>query len=119
MKEEILHLNLFVKAIMDRKAMDVVVLDVQKLTTFADAFIICSGRSNRQVMALAEHVQVEMKKHGIKPINVEGKKEGLWILMDYGHVVIHIFYESIREVFDLEGLWTEAERIPVEELLAQ
>ena len=117
MKEEISNLNLFTKVIMDRKAIDVVILNVQELTTFADAFIICSGRSNRQVMALADHVQVEMKKHGIKPLNVEGKKDGHWILMDYGHVVIHIFYESIREVFDLEGLWTDAERIPVEKLL--
>ena len=74
-KEEILNLNLFAKVIMDRKAIDVVILDVQELTTFADAFIICSGRSNRQVMALADHVQVEMKKARDKTLKIlKGKK---------------------------------------------
>ena len=116
-KEAIPNLNLFAKAIMDRKAADVVILDVKDLTTFADAFIICSGKSNRQVMAIADHVQIEMKKHGIKPLNVEGKKEGHWILMDYGHVVIHIFFESTREAFDLEGLWTDAGRIAIKEII--
>jgi ribosome-associated protein len=104
-------LDLYVKAALGKKAMDLVVLDVRKLSSIADVFIICSGRSNRQVLAIAEHIQVDLKKHGIKPLSVEGKKEGHWVLLDYGHVIIHVFYEPVRSFYDLEGLWIDAERI--------
>ncbi len=101
----------YVKAVMGKKATDIVVLDVRGLTSIADFFIICSGSSNRQVMAIAEFIQIYLKKHGIKPLSVEGVKEGRWILLDYGHVVIHVFYEPLRSFYDLEGLWTDAKRI--------
>ena len=104
-------LDLYIKAALGKKAMDLVVLDVRKLSSIADVFIICSGRSNRQVLAIAEHIQVDLKKHGIKPLSVEGKKEGHWVLLDYGHVIIHVFYEPVRSFYDLEGLWIDAERI--------
>ena len=104
-------LDLYIKAALGKKAIDLVVLDVRKLSSIADVFIICSGRSNRQVSAIAEHIQVDLKKHGIKPLSVEGKKEGHWVLLDYGHVIIHVFYEPIRSFYDLEGLWIDAERI--------
>jgi len=103
--------DLYIKAALGKKAMDLVVLDVRKLSSIADVFIICSGRSNRQVSAIAEHVQVDLKKHGIVPLSVEGKKEGHWVLLDYGHVVIHVFYEPVRSFYDLEGLWIDADRI--------
>ena len=109
-------LDLYVKAILDRKTIDLVVLDVRKLTSVADVFIICSGRSNRQVSAIADFIQSDLKKHGIKPLSVEGKNEGHWVLMDYGHVVIHIFYESLRNFYDLEGLWVDAKRITTKTL---
>ena len=109
-------LDLYIKAVLGRKAIDVVVLDVRELTTIADKFIICSGRSNRQVMAIAEHVAVELKKHGIKPLSVEGEKTGHWVLMDYGHILIHVFYETTREFYDLESLWSDAKRIEVKHL---
>ncbi|MBW2575688.1 MAG: ribosome silencing factor [Deltaproteobacteria bacterium] len=104
-------LDLYIKAALGKKAIDLVVLDVRKLSSIADVFIICSGRSNRQVSAIAEHIQVDLKKHGIKPLSVEGKKEGHWVLLDYGHVIIHVFYEPIRSFYDLEGLWIDADRI--------
>lgn len=110
-------LNLYINAALGKKAIDLVVLDVQKLSSIADVFIICSGRSNRQVMAIAEHIQVDLKKHGITPLSVEGKKEGHWILLDYGHVIIHVFYEPVRSFYDLEGLWIDAERIETKNLL--
>ena len=69
-------LDLYVKAILGRKAMGLVILDVRELTSVADVFIICSGRSNRQVTAIADFIQLDLKKHGIKPLSVEGKKEG-------------------------------------------
>ena len=110
-------LDLYVKAALGRKALGLVVLDVRELTSVADAFIICSGRSNRQVMAIAEFIQTELKKAGIKPLSVEGKKEGHWVLLDYGHVIIHVFYESTRNFYDLEGLWVDAKRIKTKSLV--
>jgi len=111
-------LDLYINAVMGKKALDLVVLDVRDLTSFSDIFIICSGRSNRQVSAIAEYVQVNLKKHDIKPLSVEGKKEGHWVLLDYGHVIIHVFYEPVRAFYDLEGLWIDAKRIEIESLPA-
>ena len=110
-------LNLYIQAVLGKKAIDLVVLDLRKLSSIADVFIICSGSSNRQVSAIAEHIQVDLKKHGITPLSVEGKKEGHWVLLDYGHVIIHIFYEPIRSFYDLEGLWIDAERIETKNLV--
>ena len=110
-------LDLYVKAVLAKKAIGLVVLDVRELTSVADVFIICSGRSNRQVMAIAEYIQVDLKKHGIKPLSVEGKREGHWVLLDYGHVIIHVFYEPVRNFYDLEGLWIDAEKIQTESLI--
>ena len=86
----------FIEAVLSKKAMDVVALDMRGLTSIADAFIICSGRSNRQVSALGEFIKTALKKKGKKAIAVDGLKEGHWVLMDYGYVIIHIFYEPIR-----------------------
>lgn len=104
-------IDLYVKAVLGKKALNVVALDVQDLTSFADVFIICSGRSNRQVSAIAEFIQSDLKKHKIKPLSVEGSRDGHWVLLDYGHVIIHVFYEPVREFYDLEGLWIDAKRI--------
>jgi ribosome-associated protein len=84
---------------------------VRELTSIADVFIICSGRSNRQVTAIAEHIQTDLKTHSIRPLSIEGTQDGHWVLMDYGHVVIHVFYEPVRGFYDLEGLWSDAKRI--------
>lgn len=105
----------YVKAVLGMKALDVVVLDLQGLTSFADSFIICSGRSHRQVSAIAEFVEQNLKAKGIKPLGIEGLREGHWVLMDYGDVVIHVFFEPIRIFYDLEGLWSDARRIEVAE----
>ena len=110
-------LDLYVRAALGRKALEVVVLDVRELTSVADVFIICSGRSNRQVTAIAEFIHLELKKNKIKPLSVEGLKEGQWVLLDYGHVIIHVFYEPVRTLYDLEGLWIDAERIETESLI--
>ena len=109
--------DLYVKAALGRKALGLVVLDVRNLTSVADVFIICSGSSNRQVTAIAEFIQTELKKAGKKPLSVEGKKEGHWVLLDYGHVIIHVFYESVRNFYDLEGLWVDAKRIKTKSLI--
>jgi ribosome-associated protein len=112
-------LDLYVKAVLGKKAINVVALDVAELTSYADVFIICSGRSNRQVSAIAEFIQTDLKKHKIKPLSVEGTKDGHWVLLDYGHVIIHVFYEPVREFYDLEGLWVDAKRIATPALKKQ
>jgi ribosome-associated protein len=104
-------LDVYVQAALGKKAESLVVLDVRGLTSIADAFIICSGRSSRQVSAVADHIERCLKKEGIRPLGVEGRQEGHWVLMDYGHVLIHVFYAETRAFYDLEGLWADAKRI--------
>ncbi|MBS3757702.1 MAG: ribosome silencing factor [Desulfobacterales bacterium] len=110
-------LELYIRAALGRKARDLILLDVRELTTLADVFILCTGRSNRQVTAIADHIRRYMKDNGIRPLYVEGLKEGHWALLDYGQVVIHVFYEPVRQFYDLESLWSDARRIPVEDFI--
>jgi len=111
-------LDIYVNATLGKKAFAHMVLDVRDLTSIADVFILCNGRSNRQVSAIAAFIQTELKKHGKKPLSVEGEKEGQWALLDYGHIIIHIFYESVRKFYDLDGLWADAKQIKTESLKA-
>lgn len=113
------QLKPYVEAALGRKAVNLVLLDIRQLTSFADVFIICSGRSNRQVSAIAEHIKRELKEKGIRPLSMEGMTEGQWVLMDYGHILIHVFLEPVREFYDLEGFWSGARRIPVEDYVDQ
>jgi ribosome-associated protein len=99
---------------LDSKAQDVVLLDVRGLASFADYFVICGARSTRQAQGIADHLEEGLREHGVKPLGVEGRREGHWILMDYGDVVVHIFHETTRRFYDLESLWSEAERLLVE-----
>ncbi|MFZ5570068.1 MAG: ribosome silencing factor [Thermodesulfobacteriota bacterium] len=110
-----LFLAPYIRAALGRKAQDLVALDVRGLTSIADTFIICHGRSSRQVTAIAEHIREELKNSGIRPLSVEGLKDGHWILLDYGHVILHVFYEPVRVFYDLEGLWADARRIEFRE----
>ncbi len=109
-------LDVYVRAVLGKKAGELIVLDVRKLSSVADAFIICSGRSNRQVQAIAEHTQNALKKNHLKPLSIEGLQEGHWVLIDYGHVIIHVFYEPVRSFYDLEGLWIDAKRVATESM---
>jgi ribosome-associated protein len=105
------NLDLFVQAALAKKAEGIVILDVREKTSIADVFIICSGRSSRQVEAIAEHIIVEMKPHGYRPLSSEGVKEGRWAVIDYGHILVHVFHEPVRAFYDLDGLWVDAPRI--------
>ena len=97
------------------KALDLVILDVSRFSSFADFFIICSGKSGRQVQGIADNLENNLKSQGLKPIGTEGKREGHWVLMDYGDIIIHVFYEPVRYFYDLESLWSEAPRIAWEQ----
>jgi ribosome-associated protein len=103
--------KLCLKIIRERKAIDPVLFEVGKLVSITDYFLIASGNSSRQVQAIARHLQRRMREQGFRPDGIEGEQEGHWVLMDYGDVVIHLFYQPIREFYDLEGLWIEAPRM--------
>lgn len=102
--------ELCVRILREKKALDIVVLDVRAMSSFADIFIICSGSSHRQVSALAGHLEETLKNHGVRPLGVEGLQESRWILVDCNDIIVHIFYQPWREFYDLEGLWLEAPR---------
>ncbi len=96
---------------MDHKAIDLAILEVKNLSSFTDYFVISSGNSDRQVQAIASHIEEKLGKQGLHPLGIEGKREGRWVLLDYGDVVIHIFYHPIRDFYDLERLWSDAPRV--------
>ena len=101
-------------AALDKKAENLIVLDVREKSSFTDYFVIMSGRSTRHVQGLAEAVDSAVSKKRIKDANTEGLAEGLWVLLDYEDVVVHIFYRDVREFYDLEGLWHDVPRIDIE-----
>jgi ribosome-associated protein len=100
---------------LDKKAEDVVILKVTDLTSYADCFILASAPSERQVQSIARHVGDEMKKAGKAPVGIEGLEQGHWVLVDLGSVVLHVFLASARHYYDLEGFWSDAPRIDVDE----
>lgn len=106
---------LCVNAALERKARDVVLLKVGELSSFTDYFIICSGTSDRQVRSIADHIEERLKKEGVLPLGIEGRQGGHWILMDYGEVILHVFYEATREFYEIERLWADAPSLSVEE----
>jgi ribosome-associated protein len=101
-------------AAVDKKARDVLVLDLQGLTTITDYFVICSGESTTQIKAIAEEIEERFHAAGVKPLGVEGLSHSHWVLMDYNDVIIHIFEEETRKFYELEKLWIDAERIRLE-----
>jgi len=107
--------KLCLKIIKERKAIDPVLFNVSKLTTVTDYFLIASGNSSRQVQAITRHLQKRMREEGFRPLGVEGEREGHWVLMDYGDVVVQLFYKPVREFYDLESLWIEAPRVNLDD----
>ena len=103
--------RLCLKIIKERKAVKPILFDLGGSTTITDYFLITSGSSSRQVQAISRHLTKRMRENGFKAYGIEGVQEGHWVLLDYGDVVIHIFYEPVREFYDLEGFWIEASRI--------
>lgn len=102
---------------LDKKAEDLLILDVRRISSFADYFVIMSGRSTRHVQSLASIIEGELRNKRVSAALSEGMGEGLWVLLDYHDVVVHIFYRETRGFYDLEGLWHDAPRVDVDELL--
>lgn len=102
------------RSALDKKAENLVILDVRGRSSFTDYFVIMSGRSTRHVQGIAETIGKELTRRRLKSSNAEGFKEGHWVLLDFNDVIVHIFYREVREFYDLEGLWHDAPRIEVE-----
>ena len=100
-----------VQACEDVKGKDIVVLDVASISDVADFFIVVSGRSDRQVQGITNRVMEQLARTGVRPLSVEGYEDGQWVLIDCGEVVVHVFYEPVREIYDLESLWMRARRL--------
>lgn len=99
------------RAASDKKASDIAILDVARLTSFADVIVICSAPSERQVQAIVRNVEEALQNQQVKPIGVEGLETSAWVLMDLGDVIFHCFTDSARDYYDLEGFWIDAKHI--------
>jgi ribosome-associated protein len=99
---------------LDKKALEPVLLDVRQLCSFCNYQLIVSGRSDRQVEAIADGIEAGLKQHGLRPLSAEGTRSGLWALLDYGDFVVHVFQHPARAHYDLEGLWNDAPRVPID-----
>ena len=112
-------ISIAVKALDDKKGKDIKVLHTADQTTLADYFVICSGTSNTQVRALADAVEEALSRAGEEPHHIEGHRGGLWTLMDYSSVVVHVFTDEARKFYDLERLWSDAEELDTDKILTQ
>ena len=108
------RLMLCINAVLQKKAKNIVALNVREISSFTDYMLICSGTTDRQVQAVSSAVQEYLKKEGIRPLGVEGEINAEWILLDYDDVVISIFQEATRSFYDLENLW-DAPRMEIDE----
>ena len=107
------ELTAAIAAALDRKAGDMVVLDLTKASAFTDFFVICTATNRRQAQAIADAVKEALAKQGARPALIEGYEKGDWILIDYFDFIVHVFLPSAREFYSLERLWGDAERIEV------
>ena len=108
------RVRLAARAALEKKALDVVVLDVQAVAGFADYFLLCSGRSTTHVRTIAEAIREELKADGVRPRHAEGEPESGWVLLDYGDVLAHLFLEDTRVYYALERLWGDAPSLRVD-----
>lgn len=105
--------------ILEKKAFNVRILDVRRISSLTDFLVLASGSSDRQVQAAAESVHLGLKqKHRVRPLGIEGMAEGRWVLIDYGDVMVHVFQEPVRQFYDLDGLWRDASEVPLPPELA-
>jgi ribosome-associated protein len=112
-------LKIALKAIDDKKASDLVVLDISGIASFANYFLLCSGDSSRQVQAIADDVEEKLREHGLRPTHIEGYRNAEWVLMDYIDLVVHIFSKKARAYYDLERLWRDGKRLDAQKLLTE
>ncbi len=112
-------LEIAVKAADDKKARDLLALDISRIASFASSFLICSGDSSRQNQAIADEIQARLKKSGFRASHVEGYQNAEWILLDYFDLVVHIFSREARAFYDLERLWRDGRRLDTDKMIRQ
>jgi len=117
--ESIEKLKLALKAALDKKAENPVILDLRELTSLADYFLILTSNSDTHARTIADEIKKKLKEKGVIPISVEGYDNADWILLDYGDLLIHIFKPEVRELYNLESLWMDAPKIEVGEILPE
>ena len=108
--------DLIIKLLEDKKGEEILSIDLRKKVDFADYFLLCSAHSTKHAQGLADYVTLELEKIGIMPLSVEGMELGNWIVLDYGSIVVHIFYEPIRRLYNLEELWLDQPQRRVKKL---
>lgn len=108
-----------VLALDNKKAEDIKVIDIAKLTIVSDYFVIASGNSSTQIKSLADEVEFKLKELGVSPYKVEGYKSENWIILDYSNVVVHIFHKTARSFYDLERLWADSNQIEITQFLSK
>lgn len=101
----------------NHKAEDIQIISIRDLTVIADFFVIATGSSSTQVKALADYVEKELGEQGIKPMRVEGYPTANWILIDYGSVIVHVFYKETRDFYNLERLWKDGQQLLLSDFL--
>jgi ribosome-associated protein len=106
-----------VEAALEKKAYDLIVVEVEHLSSIADYFVIATGRSDVQVQAIARGIEERMERENSHPISIEGFHHAYWVVLDYDDVVVHVFFEPVREFYRLERTWTDAREIPLPEPL--
>ncbi|MDR0311017.1 MAG: ribosome silencing factor [Acidobacteriota bacterium] len=104
-------LKLAAAAADEKKARDLIALDISEIASFADCFLICTGDSSRQIQAIADEIETRLKKAGLRPDHIEGYQNAEWVVMDYFDLIVHIFSKTARSYYDLERLWRDA--VPV------
>jgi len=108
-----------VKCMDSKKAIDIKVLDISKVTTMADYFVICQGGSSTQMKAIADEVEEKLSEAGVKPFGREGMNTAYWILMDYSDVIVHIFSSESRSFYSIENLWSDAETVDISGIIEE
>ena len=105
------QVNEMAKILDSRKGFDIAIINVKEQTIIADYFLICSGTSNTHVKTLAEELEMKTAELGIQKLRIEGVREGRWVVVDFGDILVHIFHKEEREYYDIERLWTNGSNI--------
>ena len=112
-------IEIIIKALDSKRAEDIRLIGIKDLTIVADYFIIANGTSSTQTKALADEVEFQLKQQGTEPIRTEGYQGANWIVLDYGDIVVHVFYKETRDFYNLERLWQDGEQIDISEYIVK
>jgi ribosome-associated protein len=107
------HVQTAIKCAAEKKAFDIVALDLREIASFTEYFVIVSGGNQRQAQAISDEIEEQLRKEGVRPVRIEGFQTAEWILLDFGDFVVHVFDKDARGFYDLERLWRDAGRVAI------